>query len=310
MPDIIFKTIHGSHLFGTNTPTSDMDYKGVFKESLDRIILGVDSKQVVSSTGGENNRNTKDDTDTDLKEIRTFIKDCLAGQTYALELLFAPRDKWVASSSIWESLILHSDKLVTKNIMPFIGYCRSQAQKYSLKGTRLTALEEVVEYLEAQDVQLNLFQVLDGIELNEYVKLDSYFQPNGHEDKYLSVLGIKLQTNKFIKEILPPLRTRLSQYGDRTIKTQSEGHDWKAYSHAFRIMWELEELLTNQMISFPNPNVQYLLDIKQGKIDFEQMQDYMFTEMERILAIPNNLPEPDRKFWDNWILELYTTYSK
>lgn len=28
----IFKTIHGSQLFGTNTPTSDTDYKGIFME--------------------------------------------------------------------------------------------------------------------------------------------------------------------------------------------------------------------------------------------------------------------------------------
>lgn len=199
----------------------------------------------------------------------------------------------------------HRDKLVTNNVTPFIGYCRSQAQKYSLKGVRLQELERVVNFLEKQNIQLSLLQVVDQIELSEYVKREEYIQPNGYIDKYLTVLGIKLQLNKYIKEILPPLRSRLSEYGARTKKTVNEGKDWKAYSHAFRVMWELEELLTEGKITFPNKGADYLVKIKTGEVDFEDMQDRMYSEMDRVLGLPNNLPKRDRKFWDDWILTKY-----
>lgn len=304
--DTIVKTIAGSHLFGLNTPKSDMDYKGVFKENLANIILGKDSKQFVSSTNKTESRNGQYDIDVEFKELRKFIKDCIAGQTYALEMLYCPQDKIIETSKIWEFIRENRHKLTANDLSPFIGYAFTQSQKYSLRGTRLKELERVYEWFKSQPRDLILFEVIDKLGLSEYTYREIYKHPTGNTEKQLSCLGIILQENKYIKECLPTLEKRLKQYGERSKTNKENGEvDWKAYSHAFRLIYEWEQLLNEGRLSFPVPNKDYILSIKLGEIKFEEVQEKLFTEFERIKKIPNTLPKPDVKFWENYILSVY-----
>ena len=45
---VIVKAIAGSHLFGTNTPESDIDYKGIYLPEPKDIILGKFKDQLKS----------------------------------------------------------------------------------------------------------------------------------------------------------------------------------------------------------------------------------------------------------------------
>jgi len=38
--EIVVHMIFGSHLYGTNTPDSDTDYKGIFLPSREQVFLG------------------------------------------------------------------------------------------------------------------------------------------------------------------------------------------------------------------------------------------------------------------------------
>jgi len=103
--NILFKTKFGSHLYGTNTPKSDLDYKGIFVAPLDEIILGHSSSVVQDNSKKDKafgERNEAGDIDIEYKELRQFIKDCLSGQTYALDMLFSPKDLWLNTSPEWE----------------------------------------------------------------------------------------------------------------------------------------------------------------------------------------------------------------
>lgn len=307
MSKTIVKTIAGSHLFGLNTPISDKDYKGIFKESLENIILGKDSKQQNISTNKSDKRNTKDDIDIEMKELRKFIRDCIAGQTYALEMLYCPDDKIIETSNEWKFIQNNRQKLTTNNLNPFIGYAFTQSQKYSLRGTRLKEMERVYEWFTQQESNSKLFEVIETLELSEYTYKETYLHKHsGQVENQLICLGIVLQENKYIKECVPSLKKRLMQYGERskTNKDNSEV-DWKAYSHAFRLVYEWEQLLLEGKLSFPVPNKEFILDVKLGKIPFDKVQDVLFSEFERINKIPNNLPEPDIAFWNNFILSTY-----
>lgn len=115
-----------------------------------------------------------------------------------------------------------------------------------------------------------------------------------------------LYTPKNPYEGLPTLEKRLSQYGERSKTNKENGEvDWKAYSHAFRLIYEWEQLLTEGKLTFPVPNREYILEVKLGKIPFEIVQDKLFTEFDKIKNIPNNLPKPETEFWDNFILKNY-----
>ena len=59
---------------------------------IDRYPLLPSSRQVQRKFGG-------------LKELRRFLNDDIVGQTYALDMLYTPKEFWITSSPIWESVI-------------------------------------------------------------------------------------------------------------------------------------------------------------------------------------------------------------
>jgi len=68
--NIIVKMKFGSHLYGTDSEDSDLDYKGVFLPSKGEILLGRIPKSYSNSTKkGNEERNTSDDIDTEIYSL-------------------------------------------------------------------------------------------------------------------------------------------------------------------------------------------------------------------------------------------------
>ena len=257
---ILFKTIFGSHLYGTNSETSDHDYKGVFMESIDAIILKRDRTVILNCTKPDKGfgiRNTKDDVDTEFKEVRRFLHDCQQGQTYALDMLFTPEKFWLERSSAWEYIINCRHKLLSKNVKPYIGYIRQQTGKYGLKGSRLGELLRVIDYLKMFDIKQPLYSILNDFQQSEFAKVVEITNERPHgetsiTETFLEVLGKKFQSTRLIKDVLPSLEKLNSMYGGRAkLAMQNEGVDWKAVSHAFRCCYQLIELAKTHRINFP-----------------------------------------------------------
>ncbi|MCB0410534.1 MAG: nucleotidyltransferase domain-containing protein [Flavobacteriales bacterium] len=122
---IIFKTLFGSHLYGTQTENSDKDYKAVYMADIQDILLKKDKDTIQENTKTGNHfgvRNTKDDIDCEYIELRKFLRDAMNGQTYALDMLFAPPMFWIEYDDVWEGIRENMGKLLSKNVKPFIGY--------------------------------------------------------------------------------------------------------------------------------------------------------------------------------------------
>lgn len=298
----IFRCRFGSHLYGTNTPSSDYDEKGVFRETLENIVLEKASRSTHQNSCDDQHKNGAEDSDIEYKELRTFLKEAMNGQTYALDMLFCNAENTLETSPTWNFIQAHRSKLVSKNVKPFIGYCRQQAGKYGLKGSRLGDLERVLELLRTlkQDTPLEQIRVPE----TEFVK----YYNDGRVD-YLEVLGKKYQTTTNVKRVLDSLELMHAKYGERSKLAQAnEGVDWKAVSHAYRCMFEVKRLLETGEIVFPLPEREYVLKVKKGKLSWPRLNEELPVLMDEIeqLAKTSNLPEqPDRKFWENFILETY-----
>ena len=89
----LFSTLTGSHLYGTNTPTSDLDRKVIVLPSLDDLLLCKKITNKVKQTGAVQVDNQTVDksgrTDEEQLPLQVFARDFLEGQTYALEMAFA-----------------------------------------------------------------------------------------------------------------------------------------------------------------------------------------------------------------------------
>lgn len=316
---IIFSTLFGSHLYGTSTVNSDHDFKGIFISPLSDIILRRDVKTVHQNTKASSagHRNISTDVDIEYKELREFIKDCMEGQTYALDMIFAPTGFWSFDTEPGEEWLFiqeNKHRLLSKNVQPYIGYVRQQTGKYGLKGSRLGELLRVIAHLETFDRKLPMSEAVKGLALSEFVTItNAVVERTGREplvQDFLEVLGKKFDFKRQIGDCLDALNQLNKLYGSRAkLAQENQGVDWKAVSHAFRICHQLIELAETKNIAFPLREAEYIKRIKLGEIPYVQLQDKLSQMMEYAISAvaKSDLPEePEKEFWEKWMVGLYS----
>lgn len=299
--ELIYKGLFGSRLYGTHNENSDYDVRQIHKSSLEEIIL--------KKTRDNIDKNESFEVDFESKELRTFISSCLSGQTFSMDVLFTPQHLWKETSDIWLDLQRNRSKLVTKNMGSFMSYCRGQAGKYSKKGDKLNEILELKEILEKHNpgnVLGTVFNDTDVLKF-EHIKIEKKFNSGSKRDEtMLKVVESHHPFNRKISDVLKSVNLKIDAYGGRSKKaSQNKGIDLKAYYHAFRVSWEFEELLTTGELIFPSKRKDLMINMRTGVYTKSFLDHWITEEIERIEKIENTLPEPDHKFWDNWILETY-----
>lgn len=312
----IVRVTHGSHLFGTSTPASDMDIKSVVQPTVEEILLGdVNWSRAI---GADDTRaNTKDDVDEEHHDLLRYMQMLTTGQPMALEILFAPDQFHLGEAHpVWRELQNNSDLLISRKSEKFLGYCRQQAMSHGMKGERLDAAEKVQAILDRLIKDKGPRKLL-GSYLQSII--DEVKSPHVAEvfrktvdDKHLSHLKI---SNKLapatidLKDAKDICDTVVNNYGRRARMAQEgKGKDWKALSHALRIGYEAKELFETSFITFPRPEAAYLLEVKNGLID----PDVVGNEIEDLLfqiedaSANSRLPEQaDVDFMNNLVIDTY-----
>jgi hypothetical protein len=308
----------GSHLYGTDTAESDTDYKGVFLPSKEEILLGKIPKSINLSTKENNHlKNNSGDVDTEIYSLHYFIKLACDGETVALDMLHADLDfiygcEEGSYSIIWKDIVKERSRFYTKNLKAFIGYARKQAAKYGVKGSRLNDAKNVLDFISG------LMNSLPGIS-NTKIKRYWDILPKGEhiykipEDekgiRIYQVCGRKIQDTSSLLYAYNIIKTFYDNYGHRAKKAaNNEGIDWKAVSHAYRAAFQLKQIYTEGTITFPLKEAEFLKKIKSGQLDYLTVAgpglDDLITEVEE-LSDKSDLPETvDRKYWDNFIINV------
>jgi len=304
----IVKLKFGSHLYGTNTPESDIDYKGVFLPTIDEIFLNRIPKSINTSTKKSSaiKKNTKDDIDCEIYSLHYFIQLACEGQTVALDMLHAPDNMILETSDIWEEIVKNRSRFYTKNLKAFIGYARKQAAKYGIKGSRLNAAKEMMDLLASTSEEKRVADVWDKLPLGEHIHI---IEPNPHNIEQVQVCGRIIQATSRVKYALEIVKTFYDNYGARAEKAaKNEGIDWKAVSHAIRAAYQLKEILEDGTITFPLKEADYVKQVKTGELDYQTdvavRLESLMDEVES-LSLKSDLPEKvDRKFWDEFIINV------
>lgn len=326
--NVISKIRHGSHLYGLNTENSDVDYKGIFLPSWEEMVTGKASHEIRDSTGPKDGKNSAGDVDVVYYSLQKFIKMACDGETIALDYLHCNDENLLESSPVWQALVANRSKFYTKNMKAFLGYCRKQASKYGVKGSRLKAMEEVLDVLKAEikyaevtgaldprmDTRPELELALRSVQADHPGKVevkDGFHKGDKFiEKKILEVCDAKYDfTNKVVYTI-DALQKKYDAYGHRAQAAKNnEGVDWKAMSHALRAGYQLKEIYETGDLKYPLKDREFLLAVKQGKLDFTTevapVLERVIEEVE-VLAANSDLPEKvDRKFWDQFIVNVY-----
>lgn len=301
---IIVKILFGSHLYGTNTINSDMDYKGIFLPSKRDILLNRVNKSYSESTGNDQSKNTSDDVDVEFYSLHYFLKLACEGETVALDMLHAPDNTIIESSDIWNAIVENRARFYTSNLKAFVGYARKQASKYGIKGSRLNDARQVMEYLSSFDGSKRLRDVWEDLPSGEHIHILPE-NPNGLRE--YEVCGRKVQESTTIEYAISVIKMFHDKYGARAKEAaKNKGIDWKAISHALRAAFQVREILLHGNITFPLPQAEYLIKVKLGKLDYlTDVAPTLESSMDEVELLSEQSKYPkkvDRGFWDDFLI--------
>ena len=319
---VIFKSLHGSHLFGTAYEKSDRDLKVVFAYSLSELV-----------TGADDCFRQNDPDDTENFSVKKFALLLAQQQTNAIEMLFTPDQFIVETSPAWEELRANKHRLVSKNIMPFVGYAKQQARVYSEKGNSLNMLKELNEDLKnwlryhPHNAETQALEYTDGkyashilptvmVKYPQLLSRGEKMSNVGVPIPYINVLNKQFECFVSINEWALRLQNMIDTYGERAKSAAAEGaFDRKAMYHALRIIDEAIELLETGNLVFPRPE-SYLSLLKiirfQENFSFQEAQSLLMSSYDYLMneALPKSTLQEsiDKDFLNNWFKSTQTTY--
>ena len=326
----LFKTVYGSKLYGTSTPTSDTDEKVVYLPDFNDVLLGKKLAtfkkrfDAAGNTVADSVTMPDNGVETEYVPFQTFCRDYLNGQTYALEVVMA--HAFSVNSPVWMQQLF--GRFTTCNVASMAGFAMKQTFDYVHRGRRLEKARETLEVLEFWDATLDH---LDSMDPGSYLKrrLDSVM-PDGKKVLHLVAeetgleLGTSVNNNRTmetlklngreylettdLKQLELAVTKLVNQYGDRSNRAAEVSVDTKSLSHAVRVYEQALELLTTGRISFPRPNVGYLLNVKLGNLDGEEVKARLLELEELVTAaqdqsrlLPAKTPLLDAEF-ETWLL--------
>lgn len=304
--DLLFKTKFGSHLYGLNTPSSDTDYKGIYMPTLSQLLLGTWPKSIRTSTGTAHTKNTSEDIDEEYYALPYFIKLAVEGDTTALDMLHANKSSTLVTSPLWEELKSRRKEFYSRDMKALVGYARSQAAKYGMKGTRLATMQDVLN--KSKHLVGKLRDVVHLLPQNEYCKV--VLEPeNAKQQPYYEVCGKKFLLNTQVQDLQFLMQEQLDKYGERARLAQAnEGVDWEALSHALRVAYQMKSVYEDGDFEYPLKQSHFLRLVKAGEVDFSEVKQVLESTLERVeeLAKFSYMREKvNRATWDQWLLDKY-----
>ena len=319
--DLIVEMRFGSHLYGTATEASDLDIKGVYlPEAGDIILQRVRATVSLTQPKGPREKNTSEDVDQEILSLQRYLDLLADGQTMALDMLFAPDSAMMRPPTIWWREIQRSaPRFISRQASAFVRYCRQQADKYGIKGSRVAAARAAFELLRRAESERGTIARLEEVasEIDQFVSLTRHTAlvdargPGGTVVRHLEVCGRKMPFTATIKNAREIAERLVHEYGERAVQAERhQGIDWKALSHAVRVGREALDLFATGRITFPLPYADHLVRIKQGGLAYEAVA----AEIERLVedvdraAASASLPDvPDRDAMDDLIMRAYGT---
>jgi hypothetical protein len=338
-PKTLFKCIVGSQAYGTSTPHSDMDYKGIYAQHPDDLLTFEYKEQQEISK------------DECYYEIRRFLELARTANPTILEMLYSNDDCILEKNPALNILFENRDKFLTKKCLhSFGGYAIQQIQKASgldkkmnwekQRVTRKKPIDFCYAYESGKTMQLldyiekhDLNQKYCGLVALHHFK-DSYalYYDFGQEFKYK---GISMDTSNSIRlssveKDTEPLTIiyynkdgyamhcrDFKEYGiwkknhNKQRYVDVKGHnqklDGKNLLHTRRLLDMAIEIATEGTINVRRKNSDYLLDIRRGNYDLKKIIEEAKNDVKKLdeLFEKSSLPENvDQKFINDILLEI------
>jgi len=269
-PDYL--AVYGSELYGTATPESDHDLRGFVVPPFEYLFGFNRFDQRVYTTE-----------DKTIWSLEKFLRLILRGDPQCYEMLWVPEDKVLIQSDVSALLRNNRHRFASLQFVRRVsGYAESEWRKVrgiQLKPTKRTPSQD---------------EIIESIRFN--------YRPDKEDMDDI----VKLLEKNLPKEEVSAKRNLGAK---RKAQVEKYGYSTSSACHSLRLLGEAREFLLTGSVSFPRPDAEFLLAVKQGKHTYEKVEiefNSRKTEIELLLEEnKQGFPKkPDSKWAEGIYLEI------
>ena len=319
--------VRGSHMYGTSTENSDVDFGGVYIQS-EKDILGNNYIEQIND----------DTNDTVLYEVRRFIELLSANNPNIMELLSIPEDCLIYKHPVIDYAIGNPEVFISKICaQSFTGYANAQVKKASgqdkkqnweaQRVTRKTPLDFCYVIRESKAIPLSKIIERDNLDISKFglshvpnsmniyavyydydnvgfrglqgensnqLRLSSI--PKDKLDSFL--FNISYNMNGYTKHCkdYSSYQTWLEKRNlNRWVEVKNHGQkiDGKNMMHCIRLLEMSQDIVRECRVKTRRDNVDYLLSIRKGEIKLDDLIEYSrkMTNEIKVEFAESDLPE-------------------
>lgn len=321
--NLLVKHYAGSIAYGTNLPTSDVDFRGIFVADPINIRTPFYPVKQAEDTSEE---------DTVYYELANFMQLALDCNPNVIETLWVDRSDIVVTTPAYELLRSYADKLLSSKIaFTTSGYALAQLKR--IKGHNKWISNPQPE---ERPQQVDYVSLVHNFTPNKVFKVNLRDYARGHRlvpfsgdtyglypaDKYSPFnaetgalnddyegdghnLGTPLFVVKFNRSVYESAKETWSNYWTwkkhrnvaRSTLEEQFGYDTKHAMHLVRLLRMGAEALETGVLNVKRPDAQELLSIRNGAWTYEQVVEYaetMDNHVRTVLYPKTHLPKkPD-----------------
>lgn len=267
--ELIFMTIAGSNMYGTNVEGSDIDKRGVC----------VPPKKVAYGFARKFDQQNYSDEDTVVYSLKKFMKLASECNPNIIELLFAPEDCVLTTHPTWQKLLERRDMFLTANAyFKFSGYAHSQLKR--IKGHRGWLMDPPTHKPTREEFGLTqsgqgVRELAKGIDITEV------------SPEAAVVIGKERQYKAALKKWNQYEKWKAERNEARAALEAAHGFDCKHAMHLMRLLRMGKQILTEGKLDVRRPDADELLAIRNGEWSYERLvkeAEALDAEMKQIYA--------------------------
>lgn len=301
----IFVTRHGSHAYGTNIATSDLDFKGVCIPTKEYFFGSTKKFEQL-----ERQVNRGAPYDTTIMSLQKFVNLAADCNPNIIEILHVSDDDIFFIDSFGEELRAMKDMfLSTKARFTFSGYAHSQLRR--IKSHRAWLLNPPQAKPERKDFGLSETSKVSKSELGAFDAL----MAQGKEiemTKEILTLFVREKQYSAAKENWDKYENWKKTRNEARSSLEAQfGYDTKHAGHLVRLMRMCREILRDGKVIVRRPDAEELLAIRRGEWTYDQViehaeaLDVECAELYKTSTLPKTA---DREAIDDIVISMTERY--
>lgn len=262
----LFLTKHGSHAYGLNTPTSDLDVKG-FAVPPKEYYLGFVNRFEQAESHNEK-------FDIVIYEIQKFFKLAADCNPSIIEVLWTAPEDHLVVHPVMERIFAARDLFLSKRARwSFSGYAIAQLKR--IRTHRSWLLNPPKKKPERVDFSLPEHSLLSPDIRGILENLGDELVGNEFPSHVVQVFHNERAYHNAVSHFKQYENWKNTRNPLRAANEQQFGYDTKHAMHLVRLMTMAEEILTGKGVVVKRPDRDFLLSIRNGAWTYDELMVYV-----------------------------------